>query len=101
MPQIVDQFGNPFRGFLDTVGGEVVTETGRTYTTALSSNGAEIIMDLNGAATASFDVRATAANLTYVIQGSTDGNNYDALPMFAVFQSLAGVLVAETYVSSV
>jgi hypothetical protein len=81
MPQIVDQFGNTFRGYLDTVGGEVVTETGRSYTQIISSGASEIPMDLNGASTAVFDLSTSAANMTLIFEGSQDGVNYRLTPL--------------------
>jgi hypothetical protein len=76
MPQIVDQYGNAFRGYLDVVGNETFTETGRTYTQTLSALNAEVVMDLNGFATASFDLRTAAGNMTLMFEGSLDGTNY-------------------------
>jgi hypothetical protein len=102
MPQIVDQFGNPFRGQLDTVGDEVVTETGRTYVKTIGALNAEVVMDLNGAATATFDIRTAAGSLTFVFEGSVDGVNYDILlPAFATRSLVAAVTSAEVYVFSV
>jgi hypothetical protein len=98
--KLLDQYGNPFRGFIDVVGGETVTETGRTYTQTLSSQNADVIMDLNGASVANFDVRATAANLTLVFEGSIDGTNYYALPAWTVQAVIGASVFAEQYVAS-
>jgi hypothetical protein len=78
---IIDQYGNPFRGFLDTVGGETVTETGRTYTQTLSALNAEVVMDLNGAQTATFDLSTAAGNMTLTFEGLVDGTNYRLTPL--------------------
>lgn len=74
---LVDQFGNPFRGALDAVGGDVYSESGRSYTQTLSALNAEVVMDLNGHATAGFFLRSATGNLTAVFEGSSDGTNYD------------------------
>jgi hypothetical protein len=59
-------------------------------------------MDLNGAATATFDIRTTAGSLTFLFEGTLDGVNYDIpLPAFAIRSLIAGTISAETYVSSV
>jgi hypothetical protein len=99
--RLLDARGNEIRSaFPDTVTNETVTDP-RPITAVLASLNAEVVMDLNGAQTASFDVRTAAGNLTYVFEGTIDGVNYMPMPAFAVFQALASALVAEQYVPSV
>jgi hypothetical protein len=101
MAQLYDARANEILvGFADQVNGGVVTD-GRTATNTLNAVNAEVIMDLNGAVNAAFDVRSAAGVLTFVVEATLDGTNYFALPMFVFAQSLAGVLVAEQYVASV
>lgn len=103
MPQIVDQFGNPFHGALDTIGGENLSdEGGRTYVQNLSSNGAFVEIGLNGAQTATFDVRTGAGSLTYVFEGSQDGINYDIpLTAFVRRSAVGATISAEVLIQSV
>ena len=84
----------------DQVTGGVVTD-GRVITALLGAVNAEVIMDLNGAAVATFDVRTAAGSLTYVFEATIDGTNYFALSAFANFQLLAAAAIAEQYVASV
>jgi hypothetical protein len=101
MGQLYDVRGNELLvGLPDQVNGGVVTD-GRTATNVLSALNAEVIMDLNGAAVAYFDVRSAAAVLTYLFEATLDGVNYFAVPAFAVNQALAATLTAEQYISSV
>lgn len=97
---ILDARGNPFQGNLDVVGGETVTDA-RVAGATLAAANAELVMDLNGKATALFDIRTAAGALTLVFEATLDGTNYFALPAFAISQTLAGALVAEQYVPSV
>lgn len=106
---ILDQYGNPFRGQLDSVGGEVVTETGRSYAQTLSSGIGEVVMDLNGASAAVFDLQATTANLSLVFEGSEDGTNYRetlapfdrALKTFAPTTTVIGTTINKVFVVGV
>lgn len=96
-----DARGNEIRtNFPDTVTNEAVTDA-RPITAVLASVNAEVIMDLNGASVAQFDVRTAAAVLTYVFEATVDGTNYMPLPGFAQFQLLAAAALAEQYVPSV
>jgi len=102
MAILYDQYGNPFRGFLDTVGDELLTETGRDYSKNLASVNAEVFLDINGAQTATFDVRSGAANLTFVFEGSLDGNNFDIpLQAWTVRSTVGATISSETYVNTV
>lgn len=101
MPTIADYRNNEvIVNFPDQVTNGVVTD-GRVISQLLGALNAEVIMDLNGAAVATFDVRTAAGNLTYVCEATIDGSNYFAVPMFANFQLLAAAVVAEQYVPSV
>lgn len=97
---LLDARGNPFQGLLDVIGGETVTDA-RVSSATLGALNAELLMDLNGKATAQFDIRTGAGALTLVFEGMTDTGNYIALPAFAVSQTLAAALTAEQYVPSV
>lgn len=101
MAVLYDARGNEIRtNFPDTVTNETITDA-RPITALLGSVNAEVVMDLNGAATATFDIRTGAGALTLVFEATVDGVNYMALPAFAVFQLLAAAAVAEQYVPSV
>lgn len=101
MAILYDARGNPINvSFPDSVTNEVVTDA-RPISAVLAAANAEVLMDLNGAAVATFDVRTAAGALTYVFEGTIDGTNYFALPGFANFQLLAAAAIAEQYVSSV
>lgn len=97
---ILDARGNPFQGSIDTIGGETTSDA-RVAGATLGALNAELIMDINGKATAIFDVRTAAANLTLVFEATVDGTNYFAIPAFAQLQTLAAALVSEQYVASV
>ena len=97
---ILDARGNPFQGALDGIGGETFTDA-RTSNFSLGAVNAEVVIDLHGKATFVFDARTGAASLTYLCEGSVDGTNYMVLPMFANFQLLVAVALAEEYVPSV
>lgn len=100
MAVLLDFRGNEYRGSLDQIGLQPVNDA-RVSSFLLATANAEVWMDLNGNSVATFDVRTAAGNLTYLFEGTIDGVNYMALPAFANFQNLAGVLVAEQYVPSV
>jgi hypothetical protein len=102
MPQIVDQYGNPFRGALDQIGGEVFTETGRSYTQTIGSANAEVLMDLNGHAVAVFDVRTGALNGTLVFEATVDNSNWFGLPAINVLteQYTAALVVTTTHAAT-
>lgn len=79
MAQILDARGNEFVGSLDIIGGQTLTDA-RTASATLGALNAEILMDLNGKAVATFDIRSAAVNATFVFEASIDGTNYFALP---------------------
>lgn len=97
---ILDARGNPFQGVLDAIGNETFTDA-RTSSFVLGALNAEVLIDLHGKAVFAFDARTAAASLTYVCEGTIDGTNYVALPMFAQAQALVAVLLSEEYVPSV
>jgi hypothetical protein len=79
--------------FPDAVNSETVNDS-RNATDTLGTLNAVVSMDLNGAATASFDLRTAAGNMTLMFEGSLDGTNYTlSLPGWDV--------QTETYMSSV
>jgi hypothetical protein len=101
MPQIVDARGNPFQGAVDIIGNQTFTDA-RVASAVLGALNAEILMDLNGSNTASFDVRTAAAiNMTFVIEGTIDGTNYFALPFLINQQLLAAAVTQESYAVAV
>jgi hypothetical protein len=84
MAILYDARGNEIRSsFPDTVTNEAVTDA-RPITATLSALNAEVVMDLNGAATALFDLRTAAMNATLVFEGTVDGTNYIGLPGFDI-----------------
>jgi hypothetical protein len=101
MPILYDARGNPINvGFPDGVTNEAITDA-RPATAVLGSLNAETFIDLNGAAVVVVDGRTAAGALTYLAEGTVDGVNYMALPMFVNFQLLIAAAVAEQYVPSV
>lgn len=101
MPILYDARGNEIRShFPDSVTNETVTDA-RPITAVLGALNAEAVMDLNGVSTVNFDVRTAAGALTFVFEGTIDGVNYFALPAYTQFQLLAGVAIAEQFVSAV
>ena len=76
MAILYDARSNEIRGsFPDYVTNETITDT-RTPTASLGSLNAEVLIDLNGCQTATFDIRATAAALTLVFEATIYGTNY-------------------------
>lgn len=106
MPILYDARGNEWGGLLDQIGGGTVTDA-RTATATLGALNAEILMDLNGKAVATFDVRTAAMNATLVFEATVDGTNYFAMPAFNVLTEsmLAAIIIttthAQTYVVGV
>lgn len=92
-----DARGNEFLGSLDQITGGTVTDA-RPITTTLSALNAESVMDLNGAATATFDLRTAAMNATLVFEGTVDGTNYQGIAAFdqATQAYIASVLITTT-----
>lgn len=82
---ILDARGNPFQGSLDVIGGETVTDA-RGATAILGALNAETLMDLNGKAVISLDLRSAAFVGTVLVEGSIDGVNYlpNPLAMFDI-----------------
>lgn len=78
MSVIYDARGNEFFGNLDQIGGAVIDDA-RTSFQPLSAGGAEVVMDLNGHATAIVDFRGTFS-ATAVFDGSVNGNDYFSIP---------------------
>ena len=98
MSVLYDARGNEIRvGPPDSVTNETVTDA-RPITAVLGSLNAEVVMDLNGAAVATFDIRTAAGALTLSFEGTIDGTNYFALPAFAQNQLLAAAALSEQYI---
>lgn len=101
MAILYDARGNEIRaGFPDVITNEVLTDA-RPITAVLGAANAEVIMDLNGVATATYDIRTAAAALTLVFEGTVDGVNYFAIPAFAQQQLLAAAIIQESYIASI
>lgn len=79
MAILFDARGNEFQGQLDQIGGGTFTDA-RVASATLGALNAELVMDINGKAVATFDIRAAANSATYVFEGSIDGTNYFTLP---------------------
>lgn len=98
---LYDARGNEIRSaFPDMVTNETVTDA-RPITAVLGSLNAEVVMDLNGQQTVTFDVRTAAGALTFLWEGTIDGVNYMALPAFVAFQLIGATAAAEAYIPSV
>ena len=78
---LLDARGNPYQGTVDGIGGETITDP-RVSSALLGALNAEILMDIQGKATARFDLRTAAMNATLVFEGTLDGSNYYTLPAF-------------------
>lgn len=84
MAVLFDFRGNEITGQdLDQITGQTVVDA-RPATASLSALNAEAVMDLNGKAVASFDLRAAAFTGTVVFEGTVDGSNYFGLPGFNI-----------------
>jgi hypothetical protein len=100
MAVLYDARGNEIRvGPPDTVTSETVTDS-RPITAGLSALNAEVVMDLNGADTAMFDVRTGAASLTLVFEGTVDGVNYIGLPAFTLATAAVAPQGPEAFLSA-
>lgn len=101
MAILYDARGNEILiGFPDAVNGNAVVET-RTLSNTLGALNAEVVIDLNAASTATFDIRTAAGALTLVFEVSVDGVNYFSVPAFARQQLLVAAIVQEQYVPSI
>ena len=101
MAILYDARGNEFKvAPPDGTTGETVTD-GRTISATLAAVNAETVLDLNGAAVVTYYVTTGAGSLTLVWEGTIDGTNYIAMPIWVQGQTLAGTLTAEQYAPSV
>ena len=97
MAILYDARNNEIRsGFPDSVTNETVSDA-RPITAVLNAINAEVIMDLNGAATVTFDVRTAAAVLTFVFEGTVDGVNYFSLPAWGATAIFGATTQNELY----
>ncbi len=78
--QLYDPRGNEYKGALDAITGETVTD-GRPASANLALLNAEALIDLNGIATCFVDVRGVFVG-TLVFEATVDGTNYFAVPAF-------------------
>lgn len=79
MAILYDERGNPIASPLDIITGNTFTDA-RTITTAPGALNADSILQLNGQASAMFDVRTGAANLTFIFEANIDGTNWFPVP---------------------
>jgi hypothetical protein len=101
MSQLFDARGNEFQGQLDAIGGQVLIDA-RVASGILGVLNAELLMDLQGKSIATFDIRSgSALNMTIVAEGTIDGTNYFALPIFINQQLLAAAVVQESYAAAI
>jgi hypothetical protein len=96
MAQLFDARGNEFQGSLDAINGLTLTDA-RTAVTNLAAANSEVLVDINGKSTVTYDVRCVVSLGTndLVIEGTIDGTNFVTLP-FWVQQSTIVTLPAET-----
>lgn len=78
MVQFKDARGNEFKGVLDGITDDVMTDA-RVATKSLAAVNAEALVDLNGVSIVAVDVRGTFVG-TLVFEGTIDGSNYVQLP---------------------
>jgi|SRR6266850_693225 len=78
--KLLDARANEYRGWIDQLTNATITDA-RTISATLAALNAEVIMDLNGEAVASFDLRSAAMNLTLSWEATVDGTNYFAIPV--------------------
>jgi hypothetical protein len=101
MAILYDARGNELKaGFPDGTTGETITD-GRTISATLGALNAETVIDLNGAAVVTYDVRTAAGSLTFLFEGTIDGTNYIAMPVWVQSQAVGATLTAEQYAPSV
>lgn len=97
MAILLDSRGNEFLGTLDQIGNQTLVDA-RVATATLGAVNAEILMDLQGHAVATFDLRTAAMSATLVFEGTVDGTNYIGLPAINVITEaqLAAVILTTT-----
>ena len=108
MPILKDARGNEFRGYLDALTGNTVTDA-RTISAVLGALNAETFIDLNGDGICSIDVRNGAnATLTFVFEATIDNANYFPIPAVdnqteSVVESvaLAAAQITKIYIAGV
>lgn len=77
MAQLFDVRGNPFRGALDAIVGETITDA-RAQTASLAALNATTQIDLNGACSVLLDLRSAAFTGTVLFEVTVDGTNWIA-----------------------
>jgi len=98
MTILYDARGNEFKGEVDVITNETLTDA-RSSTASLSALNAEAVVDIQGKRTISFDIRTGAANLTLVFEGTLDGTNYFTLTGFneTTFAPTQAVIITTTH----
>jgi hypothetical protein len=96
MAQLFDARNNEFQGDLDGINGITLTDA-RTAVNNLAAANAEVLVDIVGKSTVTFDVRCvvTLGTNDLVVEGTVDGTNYVTMP-FWVQSSTIPSLAAET-----
>ncbi len=89
MAFLLDARGNELASPLDIITGNTFTDA-RAISAVLGAVNAESILQLNGQATAVFDVRTAAGALSFIFEATLDGTNYFIVP--AVSQVTQAVL---------
>lgn len=94
---ILDARGNPFQGTVDAIGGEALPDT-RAASATLGALNAAIFMDIQGKATARFDVRTGAMAATLIFEATLNGTDFFTLPAFirGAETMTAAVVIATT-----
>lgn len=77
MVQFKDARANEFTGSLDNITNVTFTDT-RPSTASIASNGATVVVDLQGASVVGVDLRSAAFTGTVVFETTIDGTNWNA-----------------------
>lgn len=98
MALLYDARGNEFNGNLDALQGVTITDA-RAVSATLNALNAETVTDLNGQTTVTVQVLGTFT-ATLLLEGTVDGTNYTALPMFNyISKAYAPAISAATIVT--
>jgi hypothetical protein len=100
MTQLFDIRGNPFRGALDAIVGETITDA-RAPTVSLAALNATTQIDLNGACSVLLDLRSAAFTGTVVFETTVDGANWNAITGLSGVTPVASVVGAGVVLSLV
>jgi hypothetical protein len=100
MAQLFDVRGNPFRGALDAIVGETITDA-RSQTVSLAALNATTQIDLNGACSVLLDMRSAAFTGTVVFETTVDGTNWGVITGLNGVNPVASVVGAGVVLSQV